>query len=121
MRTTIMSKEEKLRAYEMLLDGKSCSEVGKEFGVTKQRISQLFRIDGIRLHQAAGSCIYPNLALWMVEHNVGYSKMARAVGTDPQTIRRALTADGTIRKHFIDAILDLTGMTYEEAFAPKEN
>lgn len=114
-----MTKEEKIRAYSMLLDGCTLQEAADEVGVSKQRIAQLFPGANRRLDDAANSCIYPNISSWMIRNGLGYAAIARGCNTHTQTVRYALTGCKNIRKELIDKILLLTGMSYEEAFFQK--
>lgn len=111
-----MTKEEKIQAYSMLLDGHTLVEVGDKFGVSKQRIDQMFHATNIRVEMAAESCVYPNISKWMIANRSGFAVIARACETSTNAVRYALTTGGNIRKRTIDSILQLTGMTYEEAF-----
>lgn len=111
-----MTKEEKLAAYAMILDGCTQREVGERFGISKQRVSQLFPQTNKKVDAAAESCVYPNIAKWMMEHRSGFAAIARGCNFTTATIRYALTSGGNIRKDTVDALLRFTGMTYEEAF-----
>jgi hypothetical protein len=111
-----MTKEQKIEAYTMILDGCTLTEVGDKFGISKQRVSQMFPQANKKVDAAAEGCVYPNISKWMVEHRAGFASIARGCGSTTPTIRYALTSGGSIRKDLIDALLRLTGMTYEEAF-----
>jgi transposase-like protein len=111
-----MTKEQKIEAYEMILNGESHRAVGEKFGVSKQYVQSLIPARGIRMEAAAESCVYPNIAEWMRENKMGFSKIARAIGMTPQTVRHSLTGEGEPRKYLIDSMLKLTEMTYEQAF-----
>ena len=116
-----MTKEQKLEAYSMILDGRTLQEISNKFGVTKQRIAQLFPQPNKKVDAAADSCVYPNMSRWMVENGVGFAALARGCNSTTPTIRYALTSGGSIRKDLIDALLNFTGLTYEEAFKTEEN
>ena len=111
-----MTNEQKVKAYSMLLEGYTLSKVAAEFGVTRQRIHQLFPVKSMRLDQAAASCIYPNISKWMAANNVGYTYIAKEIGTCAQRVRVFLAEGSDSRKSLIDGILSVTGLTYEEAF-----
>lgn len=111
-----MTKEQKLEAYSMILDGYTLQEIGDKFGISKQRVSQLFPQTNQKVSSAAEGCVYPNIARWMIENRAGFAAIARGCNVTTPTIRYALTSGGNIRKGTIDAFLRFTGMTYEEAF-----
>ena len=111
-----MTKEQKIEAYTMSLDGCTLQEVGDKFGVSKQRISQMFPQANKKVDAAAENCVYPNISKWMVEHKAGFAVVARGCNSTTPTVRYALSSGGSIRKDLIDALLRFTGMTYEEAF-----
>ena len=110
-----MTKEQKVQAYAMILDGVSVSDVAREFGVSRQRICEIFHVSNIRLEMAADSCVYPNISKWMRKNHEGYTSIARKAGMYTERIRLALTGEN-VHKSVIDAILAVTEMTYEEAF-----
>ena len=111
-----MTKDEKLQAYKMLLDGCTLQQVGDKFGVSRQRIAQLFPVKRLRREMASESCIFPNIAKWMERNDYGYMDIARMCNFPHNTIQYALKHDANITKLLIDRILKATGMTYEEAF-----
>jgi hypothetical protein len=111
-----MTKEQKIEAYAMILNGASQREVGEKFGVSKQYIQSLIPATAIRMDAAAERCVYPNIAEWMRENKMGFSGIAKAIEMTPQTVHRDLTGKGEPRKYFIDSMLKLTEMTYEQAF-----
>lgn len=110
-----MTKQEKVEAYEMLLNGRSFREVGDNFGVSRQRIQQLFPFMERRYGHA--DYIYPNIANWLRTKRMSLSCFAKKLGTDPYTVSKWFRGITNPKKDFIDAILVLTGMTYEEAFS----
>lgn len=111
-----MTKEQKIEAYTMLLDGCTLKEIADKFGISRQRISQMFSVQNIRVDMAAESCVYPNIARWMIANKYGFAAIARVCEAPTNSVRYALTKSGSIKKGTIDSILRLTGMTYEEAF-----
>jgi len=111
-----MTKEQKIEAYSMRLDGQTFQTIANKFGVSKQYIQQILPRENQRLNMAIDSCIYPNISAWMRENNCGYSAIAKSVGVKTESIRQALSVRRNCRKNIIDAILGITGMTYEEAF-----
>ena len=111
-----MTKEEKLEAFAMLLDGHTLQTVGERFGISKQGVQQMLTVTNIRIDMAAQSCVYPNISRWMAQNGYGYMSIAKMCDITPQTVQRALSKGSDCKKSFIDKILKVTGMTYEEAF-----
>jgi transcriptional regulator with XRE-family HTH domain len=56
------------------------------------------------------------LVRWMLKHNLSPKKLADKIGVSRTTIQRVLADRGEFTKYVIDALLDETGMTYEELF-----
>jgi hypothetical protein len=62
-----------------------------------------------------GPIRYPEIQKWMENIGATMSDMARWCEVDLSTLRCALRSEST-SKRMIDAILQVTGMSYEEAF-----
>ena len=114
-----MTKEEKLEAFSMLLDGYTLQAVGDKFGVSKQRVKQVFTVVGIKNDTAAESCVYPNISRWLSENGYGYRRVAKLCDTTDATVISALKDGRDCKKSFIDKFLEVSGMTYEKAFGEK--
>lgn len=66
-----MTREEKIEAFTMRLDGETYQEIADKFGVTRQYIHQM--LGGDRRSKVAlndRGFIYPNLMKWMIENGV---------------------------------------------------
>lgn len=109
-----MTNDEKIEAYTMLLNGHTMQEISDQFGVSKQRIQQLFPNAEKRYED--DHCIYPNLAMWQRDNHVSIKTLAEHLGASSQQTVRWLRGEYFPTKKIIDKILALTGMTYEEAF-----
>ena len=116
MEVEVLTKEEKLEAFAMLLDGHTLQTVGERFGISKQGVQQMLTVTNIRIDMAAQSCVYPNISRWMAQNGYGYMSIAKMCDISPQTVQRTLSKGSDCKKSFIDKILKVTGMTYEEAF-----
>ena len=116
MEVEVLTKEEKLEAFAMLLDGHTLQTVGERFGISKQGVQQMLTVTNIRIDMAAQSCVYPNISMWMAQNGYGYMSIAKMCDISQQTVQRALSKGSDCKKSFIDKILKVTGMTYEEAF-----
>ena len=116
-----MTIDEKVEAYRMRLEGKTFQEIGEHFAVSKQCIQQMLPKRRKKLEEAIQSCIYPNIARWMEEHEAGYAEIARQCGRLPQTVGNALSGRTGPSKTLIDQILQVIGLTYEQAFKEDTN
>lgn len=106
----------KLRAQDMTME-----EIANEMGCTSQYVQQL-------LHSAVTSrfrnrawyrheIIYPNIDRFVKENDLTLSAFARECGYGTSVpIRNCIVLGHAPKKDVIDAILKVTGMTYEEAF-----
>lgn len=121
-----MTKEDKIKAYAMTLDGYTYQSIANEFGVTKQYISSLF---GRKLYNAKlyDEIIYPNITKWMEENKVTVRSLSIELYSEqsPNVAQTKLSKKLKGERKFtiddIDKILKITGMKYEEAFERKEN
>ena len=112
-----MTKEQKLKMYEMRLDGYTLQEIADEFGVSRQYVDQVIPSNGrSRKKSSYDKCIYPNIKNWLMEKRITYTQFADLCGVDVMTMHNGITGKVTMRKTTIDGILKATGMKYEEAF-----
>lgn len=116
-----MTKEQKIEAYTMLLDGNTYEAVARHFGVSKQRINQMFphalavkRMDGTK-------CVYPAIFEFMAANGMTCLALAKKAGVSSPTLYSALSGERGPSKRTIDKILAATGLTYEAAFRKKDN
>lgn len=94
-------------------DGKTYQEIADEYGVTRQAIQRSLSAkssQGLRKR-------WPRLLLWMEQNNITNQKIAAAVGVCNQTVGDWLYGIHEPKKPNIDALLKVTGLTYEELFA----
>jgi bacterioferritin-associated ferredoxin len=117
-----MTREQKIEAFTMKLDGKSYQAIADKFGVSKQCIQQML-IGGTRRStfsvQSRGF-IYPNLVEHMINKDIHtVSAFAQYLGINekcPDCLSKKLKGEtgfdiGEIRK-----VLAKTGLTFDEAF-----
>lgn len=113
-----MTNEQKVEAYKMLLDGNSMQVVADKFGVTRQRIQQIFPGTGKR--GAGRYYVYPNLKRWLYDNNTSASKLGEKIGASSGMVSNWMLGKNDPHKFFIDRILEVTGLTYEVAFSRVE-
>lgn len=109
---TILTKEQILDACSMRLDGYTLQEIADKYGVTRQYIATLVP----RNAKTNTICTFPLIKNWMAQNGYNGKKIAEFCGVTPNAVYAWLKGSNSITKANIDKILQLTGMTYEEAF-----
>ena len=61
-------------------------------------------------------CVYPAIAQWLYEHRCTYAKLAEMIGAPDASVSRWMNGRHKLSKPTIDKILEVTGLTYEQAF-----
>lgn len=116
-----MTREEKIKAFEMSLDGATYQEIADTFGVTRQCIEQGLTRKIWRAPKKY-ECVFPTLKNWLLERRVSiprFNEKAKVCKSD-NTLRRKLDGSFEFTMSEIKAILAFTGMTFEEAFWREE-
>jgi transcriptional regulator with XRE-family HTH domain len=112
-----MTKEQKLKMYEMRLDGYTIQEIADEFGVSRQYVVQIVPFNGrSRKGSSYDKCIYPNIKNWLIKNRIAYRQFADLCDVNVMTLHNGINGNTTMTKTTIDKILKATGMKYEEAF-----
>lgn len=114
------------RLIELREQGLTYQEIGEKVGLSRQRIFQLIGGDRktkvcVKPHQ----CMYDAIRLWMNNNNVSMNALTRMLygnfNTDSaQRTRNRLNGTCEPTKTFIDKVLEITNLTYEEAFVIKK-
>lgn len=114
-----MTKEQKIEAYAMRLNGVSLQEIADKFGVSKQYIQQTLPTEQLRSRRRhfIRKPIYPNLETWLFKRGISNKDFAAMIEVSISTTGRIVSGSQNMSKSTIDKILAVTGMTYEEAFA----
>lgn len=101
-----------------LEDGMSYAEIAREFGVSRQCVHQrVYKYNNFKVKET--TCVYNGLRNWMNQHHVRVSKLILMLDDDSphrQTMYGYLNGKHDMPKSAIDAILKVTGLTYEQAF-----
>ena len=114
-----MTKEEKIDAFTMRLNGYTLQEIGDKYGLTRDRIRQMFAAVTNESRISRKNYIYPNISDWMIDNNVSQYDLCQKLGCQQQTISSFLTGKREPTFSFINLILELTKMPYEVAFSKK--
>ncbi len=117
-----MTNQDKVAAYAMRLEGASLQECADRFGVTRECIRQITPPVQARARSRGKcfeDCAFPNLAKWLCENRYSYNSFAKLACISPVSMKKALNGATSVTKRVIDRILEVTGMSYEVAFAKK--
>ena len=114
-----MTKEEKIDAFTMRLNGYTLQEIGDKYGLTRERIRQMFAAVTTESGISRKNYIYPNISDWMIDNNVNQHDLCKKLGCSQSVISYYLTARKPPSFAFINIMLELTKMPYEVAFSKK--
>jgi transposase len=99
-------------------DGMTYDEIAAKFNVSRQCVHQTVQAyENFKVKESA--CVYDGLRQWMNKNHIRVSqfcKMDEFNGKNACSLRRYLKGDSEIPMSVIDAILEITNLTYEEAF-----
>ena len=112
-----MTREEKIDAFTMRLDGYTLQEIGDKYGLTRERIRKMFASITTESGISRKNYIYPNISDWMIDNNVSQYDLCKKLGCQQATISYYLTGKREPTFSFINLILELTKMPYEVAFS----
>lgn len=102
-------------------EGMTYEQIGNILGISKQRVQQIYKDSNTprdNLHEGAICKIpYVGLRNWMLENRVTLTRLSEMCGKSGVS---HLTNGTEPRKSTIDAILSVTGMTYEECFKEED-
>lgn len=112
-----LSDEEINKIPEMRKQGYTIKEIAKELHVSKSVICELAP-KGInnRKPEYQAKYKYPNIKRWIAKNKVPARKLAKRLEIPESTLRAYMQGKVDIRKSVIDKILEITGMSYEQAF-----
>lgn len=116
------------RMQMMLLrdQGLTHREIAERFGVSRQYVAMVCgRFDPVYFSPIGKECIYPNLRKWMNIHKVSRKEFLRRMDLTPSSnnydrLNSYLYGIGYPRKPYIDKMLAITGLTYEELFKTED-
>lgn len=113
-----MSKVSRSEIFRKLRDeGLSYEQIGRIYGISRQAVHQaLTPRDGFR-ESAVQKIPYIGLREWMLSNRITLSMLDELIGTTG--LHSTFNRKYEPRKRTIDAILTVTGLTYEECFREK--
>lgn len=125
MKPTYEDRKEQMEKLKS--QGWTYAEIAQMFGVTRQRVYQIigghYNTHFKRVTEE--KCIYPNLLRFLNENRISMRELTRLVygyyhRASEQRIRMVLKG-ADCHKSLIDKMLDVTRLSYEEAFKRKED
>lgn len=111
-----MTKKDKLEAYKMRLEGKTLQYIADHFGVTREYIRQITPAAGPKQR---GKYVFPNLEKWLVDNGIYNYEFAEMIHSNSTSVGNWLMGKTEPSLCFVEQILKVTGMTFEEAFMRK--
>lgn len=103
--------------------GLNYREIGEQLGISRQYVAQCLGKAGAGYFRGLkkDECIYEGLRLWMTRNHVSRNELMRKMGLCPCTgnstrIRELLSGKTELKKHHIDKLIGITGMSYEALF-----
>jgi len=104
-------------------EGLTYDEISRRFGISKQRVHQIIGKSNTSLFRpiTPKMCVYDGIRLWMNKNKISTAELVRRIygrtgGEAYEMTRRRLTGINELTKTYIDKILSITNLTYEEAF-----
>lgn len=97
-------------------DGLTISDIAREYGVSRQCVSQALINCRKQKEERLGAddVLYPSIKEWLKNNHCKFTDFEKQCGC---CLRHGLKHGKGMRKSAIDAILRVTGLTYEQAFA----
>ena len=117
-----MTIDQKVDAYRMRREGATLQSIADTFGVSKEWIRQILPGEGKSWSNDAvlSRCAYPAIARWLFDNRLTYSEFGGLIGFSQATISRWMNGVNKLNKPAIDKILEVTSLTYEQAFGEPE-
>ena len=109
-----MTRQDKIEAYTMRLDGVALQEIADKFGVTREYIRQIT--------PNAGPCrvrdnVFPNIQKYIDDKRLYLYEFAERIDASPTAIYSWFSGTTEPKLYHIRKILALTGMDFQTAFA----
>lgn len=106
-----------------LLEGEPVTRIVDSYCVSVPTIYKRFKSIGVDIPSITvkhRSGIYPNLGSWMAENKIGVNRFAEAIGRSYEFTHNFLMGKVSPGIRTINNVLEVTGMTYEQAFATEQ-
>lgn len=121
-----MTREQKLEAYGMRLDGCTYQEIADKFGVTRQYIQQSIPSEPNNPRRSkplllSKKCIYKGLSKFIEENRISSSTIADIIQVCRVSAYQRIVGERNFNISDVYKLLDYTGMTFEECFELKKS
>lgn len=120
--------ERNQQMIEMVREGFTYKQIGRVYGVSKQRVHQIVSQGDVRYFHPITKerCIFNGIRNWMNANKVDVASITRKIygNTSPtchQKLRSYLVGKNEMRMSTIEKLLEITGLTFEQAFKEKDN
>ena len=118
---TKITPPQKAEMAAMRKQGMTYREIAQHFSVTENRVWQILTRRTTRTERHRIDCyIFPNIAKWMNNTGTSLYRLADLTGYNATTISGYLRGLHDAPLTFIKALLEVSGMTFEEAFETKK-
>ncbi len=115
-----MTDKDKVKMFEMRLRGCTLQEIGDKFGITRERVRQILSESIKERNENLNEIIYVNIAKWLKQNDISlfkFSKMLYPKSNSSTRLKNKLTkSKSELKISQIKKILEITGMSFEEAF-----
>lgn len=122
----MLTREQKIKIFEARLDGRTLEDIGRAYGISRQRVFQILRdpTEGSTKRYArddVGLVIYPAVRAWIDERKINLNQFCAEASSNgyhvrARTIHDQLIGLNKLRMPTKNAVLALTGMHPEVAF-----
>lgn len=117
--------EEREKFREELRNGKTLQQIGNENGISRQRVAQLVGAVQPMKQWYKTYSVYPAIDSWLKYNRITITTFTQMLGyaanaNNQNNVSKRLMGKVNLQKDFIDAVLKVTGLKYEEAFKERE-
>lgn len=116
-----LTREQKIEALTMRIDGYTYDEIGARLGMSKQNVHKLMQSYFLKPDKQVKKIIYPTIKDWVRSNGTNIRELAEKAGISYQHLIFVLYGEREPGLKVIKRILDVTGLTYEEAFRVDDN
>lgn len=117
------NNEKLLHIVMMRMEGKSLQQIANYYGCTRQNIEQILSrlCESPKTIMSRRNCIYAGLREWLADKNCSVNSLAKSTGIKQPTLSCYLSGKSQIKIDCIKAILEHTGLTFEQAFCEEQH
>ena len=112
---TAMTRQEKITAFTMRIDGASYQEIGDYLGLSRQFVMKSMKRT-LDERNIKTRCVYPAISQWMNRHRVNGAELSRKLCYVQGTVYQYLGGYVEPSRFFREAMSKLTGISEEILF-----